>query len=497
MMDLKSRNGRLKVNSIASLVYQIVVLICGFILPRLIIVHYGSAVNGLISSITQYLGIIALCEFGMGAVVPASLYGPLAGKDNEGISKVVVSAERFYRKLALVMLAYVILLCVAFPFIISGFDFVYTASLILIIASATFAQYFFGMTYSLLIIADQKQYITYFVNGATIVCNLLVSCILIKLDCSIHAVKFFSAVIFICRPLFYTYYVRRHYLINRHVVYDTEPIKQKWNGVAQHIAYTVQEKTGVIVLSIMSTLESVSVYSVYFLILEGLRGFIYSVTSGLTSFLGDVFARGEKSSFLPGFMKIEFLFHSVSVLAYTSAAVLIIPFVSVYTQGVEDAEYIVPVFAYVMCAAIGCRCLQVPYNIVVQAAGHFRETQNSAIIEPVIDIVVSLALVVRFGLLGVAIGMLVSIFYRMMYLSLYLTKHIIHTSKLLLFKRLAVDLIQASLIVLVCSFIPVCKISYLSWGIMAIEVFLVAFAVSVVVNLVFYRRLTLNLINRI
>ena len=171
--------------------------------------YYGSAVNGLIASITQFLGIIALCELGMGAVVPASLYKPLAEKDNDQISKVIVSSERFYRKIAVFMLIYVIGLTILYPFIVEGFSFIYTASLIIIIASGTFVQYFFGITYSLLITADQKQYLTYCLNGVTIVLNLIISYILIEVGASIHIVKLISSAIFICRPLFYTYYVKK------------------------------------------------------------------------------------------------------------------------------------------------------------------------------------------------------------------------------------------------------------------------------------------------
>ena len=174
-MDFSNRNSLLKVNTVASFTYQLVTLVCGFILPRLIIGNYGSSVYGLITSITQFLGIIALCELGMGAVVPASLYKPLAKKDNDAISKVVVSSERFYRKIAFFMVLYVIGLTVFYPMIVDEFPFLYTASLIVIIASSTFAQYYFGITYSLLLTADQRQYITYFVNGGTIIINLILS----------------------------------------------------------------------------------------------------------------------------------------------------------------------------------------------------------------------------------------------------------------------------------------------------------------------------------
>lgn len=496
-MNLSNRNNLLKVNTVASIVYQLVTLVCGFILPRLIIGNYGSSVYGLISSITQFLGVISLLELGMGAVVPASLYKPLAEKDSEGISRIVISSERFYRKIGFVMVIYVIGLTVFYPMIVDDFSFLYTASLLIIIASSTFAQYFFGITYSLLLTADQRQYITYIVNGGTIVINLILSFLLIWLGCSIHIVKLASSLIFITRPVFFIVYVKRHYSINKHITYDVEPIKQKWNGIAQHLAYAVQEKIGIVVLSIMSTLEAVSIYSVYYLIVSGLRGLIYSITSSLTSFLGNILAKGEKDTLLHNFYRIEWSMHTITVLLFSSTAVLIVPFVRVYTAGITDADYIVPVFPYLMCAAVACRCLQLPYNIVVQAAGHFKETQNSAILEPVIDIVVTIALISKLGLNGVALGMLVAMIYRMLYLSVYLTNNILQTSKCQLLKRYFTDLVLTVSIVGLCSFIPTSGTTYQSWGLVAFEVVIVATLETLIVNYIFYRRFTVNFIKAI
>ena len=83
---------KLKLNTISSLIFEIVAIISGFILPRLIIGEYGSSINGLVNSITQFIGIIAFLEFGVGKVVQSALYKPLADKDNTQISRVIVSA---------------------------------------------------------------------------------------------------------------------------------------------------------------------------------------------------------------------------------------------------------------------------------------------------------------------------------------------------------------------------------------------------------------------
>lgn len=65
-----------------------------------------------------------------------------------------------------------------------------------------------------------------------------------------------------------------------------------------------------------------------------------------------------------------------------------------------------------MVAAYGCYSIRLPYNTMVLAAGHYKETQLSAIIEAVLNIGISVIFVFRFGLYGVAIGTLVAMVYR-------------------------------------------------------------------------------------
>ena len=69
-----SRKKRLYLNTLTSLVFQVTTVICGFILPRLILKHYGSEVNGIISSINQFLVLISFLDLGVGSVVQSSLY---------------------------------------------------------------------------------------------------------------------------------------------------------------------------------------------------------------------------------------------------------------------------------------------------------------------------------------------------------------------------------------------------------------------------------------
>ena len=62
---------------------------------------------------------------------------------------------------------------------------------------------------------------------------------LISKGFSVQAVKLSTAVIFLLRPIGQAVYVHTHYNIDKKILFDGEPIKQKWNGFAQHVAGVV------------------------------------------------------------------------------------------------------------------------------------------------------------------------------------------------------------------------------------------------------------------
>ena len=153
---------------------------------------------------------------------------------------------------------------VFYPFVTrERFDFSYTMGLIFIISISSFAQYFFSMSYRLLLDADQMSFIQLGLQGATMLLNTVFSVILMKMGAGIHLVKLATATVFLIQPVALNAYVKRHYSLDKKIKLEGEPIKQKWNGLAHHIAAVVLGNTDTVVLTLFSTLENVSIYAVY------------------------------------------------------------------------------------------------------------------------------------------------------------------------------------------------------------------------------------------
>ncbi len=490
------RSKKALMNTAASLVLQLVTVICGFIVPRLIIGEYGSEVNGLVSSITQFLGYITLFEAGVGGVVRAALYKPLADQSINDISGIVKATESFFRKIAFIFVAYMLVLAGVFPSIVNkSFDFLFTASLVLIIGISTFAQYYFGMTYTVLVQADQRRYITASLQIFTIILNAIMVVVFVSLGASIHILKLGTAIVYVLRPLLLNLYVKKRYKLNKAVKPDNRAIKQRWDGLGHHIAYFVNLNADVVILTLFSKISAafsiaeVSVYTVYHAVVYGIVSITSSVSSGMEAGFGNMIAKNEKENLNAKFSLYEFISYTMVTVMFTCAGILIVPFVSVYTSGINDISYIRPAFAYIIVAAYAAYAIRSPYNILTLAAGHYRQTRNGAFAEAVINVIVSAFGVYFAGIVGVALGTLAAMAFRTVQYAWYLSKNILERKFTVFIKRVLTAALASSVSIVTVSFIPSFTVnSYFTWILFAFETFAVTVSVTLIVSLVFSKR---------
>lgn len=485
-------------NSISPLIYQVSTIICGFILPRLILGYYGTEVNGLVNSITQFLAIISFLELGVGAVVQSSLYKPLADKDNITVSKVITSADKFFRRLGYILAIYVVVMLFYYPYLVKqSFSFMFTATLIAAISIRSFAQYFFGIVNRLLLLADQKAYIQYIAQTVAVIANTIGCYILIAFDCSVQVVYSLTSLIFFLQPLAIHMYIKRYYALDRQIHYDVEPIKQKWNGVAQHIAAVILSCSDSIVLTTFSTLVNVSIYTVYYLPMSGARLMIMSMISGIEALIGNLWAKQDLEELRKVFAWTEWSIHTGTTLIFTLTALLIVPFVQVYTHGVNDANYIQPLFGILLVAANSGHCLRLPYNIMILAAGHYKQTQHNYIIAAVMNIAISIACVLQFGLIGVALGTLAAMVYQTVWMAWYNSKNFIRWPMKNFFKQMAVNAVSAVSIFTVTGYFNMTGVSYLGWVVLAIKATVCGVFVVFLINYIFYKEFVLKITDKI
>ena len=485
---MDSRFKKLKWNSILALCYQFILIITGLILPRCFLHYYGSEVNGLISSITQFLAFINICDLGISAVVSAAYYKPLADGDTYAISKIFVYSKRFFRIIGFVLLAYVAILLGVYPTLINTtFDFWFTFALIAAMSLSQLGQYFIGISYQLLLNSDQKSYVQLIVNGSTLLVNTIVSVLLMVSGANIQLVKLTTSIIYLLRPLAMYLYVKKNYIIDKSVPIDKSAIPQKRNGIVQHIAYMVYSNTDVMVLTFYS-LKDVSIYSVYTLVANSIKQIITAATTGVQALFGNMIARNETDKLKSLYSLYNWGIHTICTILFTVTGLMIVPFVKIYTSGIPDAaNYNLPVFALLITIAYFFDSLRNCQYVLIRAAGHFKQTQTASLIECFLNLSISIALVFFFGLTGVAIGTIIATVFFVIYETVYFNKHIVFIPIRHFLKQFLVDILIVAATVIISLQINLFAGSIGSWILQAMVVTLISIAISIIGQLVFYK----------
>lgn len=470
----KSRTKNAALNILFSLLLQLVTCVKGLILPGIIIPAYGSDVNGLISSITQFLTYISLLEAGVGSIFRASLYKPLADGDMDGVSGIINEQKRFYRKIGTIFVLYVLALCFIYPMIAkTDASKPYVISLILILSVSIFTEYFFSLPYTSLLSADQLVRVSYIVSIIYTLVNIFVALFWVSLKADIRMIYLSMCVIGLLRPLFYTLYVRKHYRLNKNVMPNKVAMAQRWNGMVHHFAYYIHTNTDSAILTIFLGTAMVSVYNVYGAIIFGVEKIITSVSSGAAAGIGNLIAIGDKKSIDRTVNIFEMVQDGIATVLYTIAALLLIPFIRLYTVNMTDVSYIHPVFGYVLIAAEWIYCFRCSYSTISTSANRFKETQLGAVLECVVNLVTSLAFVLIFkmGLLGVAVGTVLGMFVRYVFEVIFLSKNVIFRPVYKAAKMLLVSLGVAVISITICRLIVDYDgiASYSEWILAAVE----------------------------
>lgn len=497
-MRNNSRSGKALMSTVVGVLDELTTLICGLILPRLILTSFGSTYNGLTSSITQFISVIALMKAGIGGVTRAALYKPLAEEDNDKISEIMNQTEAFMRKIAVGFIGFVLIFSIIYPlFINDEFNFIFSSSLILIISLSAFAQYYFGLAYQMLFNADQRQYIPLVFNIIATILNTIVSVVLINCGYGIHIVKLGSSTINVLIPFCMCTYAKKRYKIDKNQISNNDLVKQRWDAVGHEVANFINSNTDIVVLTIFADLGLVSIYTVYHYVMVALRKVVSNFITGFGAAFGNMYAKKQIDLMHQNFGIYELIVFSVVSIIYSVAFVLITPFVKVYTHGVTDVQYYQPLFGYILVLAGAFSCFRIPYQTIVTAVGHYKQTRNGAFFEAFLNIIVSVVCVIKWGLVGVAIGTLAAAIFRTFQYVLYLSKNILQRSIFKFIKHLTLSMIVGIVVFIISQLYVSSDIGYTKWILMGIETTILAGIFTLVVDFVFYKDDFLMLLKKV
>jgi len=323
--------------------------------------------------------------------------------------------------------------------------------------------------------------------------NIIAVVVSIKLFPELHFVKLCSVLLFAIQPVAYSNYVKKHYKLYKDVEPDKNSLAQRWACFGQNFAYFIHSNTDVVVLTLFSDLKTVSVYSVYLLVVKNLQNLFKSFSNAFNPMIGKAIAVNDYKQASKYMETYEFVVSNVATIIFGCCIYLLPSFVLIYTHGVTDTNYYRVIFSTIIIFAEYIYCIRDPYVSVIYAAGKFKETSNSAYIEAIINIVLSVILVFKFGLEGIAVGTFIGMLYRMIYLVWFINKDIMPYPISNIVKRLSLSI---GTIVISCLIVSVLDTTgsptLILWVKNGVLCFGVYCAVTVVLNFAFDKELFLN-----
>ncbi len=468
------RSERALKNMMASLLLQVIVFLSGIILPKFFLEAYGSSVNGMVTSVNQFLMYLGLAEAGVGTASMVALYEPLAQNDVKKTNAVLSATRIFYNRSGLLFLGLTIGLTLIYPYLITEqLSSTLVRSMILVLASSMLVDYFFLGKYKVLLTAKQKGYVVVTIQSIGTIVNMTVTIVLILQGSPVVVTKAVATLVYILRFFAVRAYVKQNYPeTDYHAAPNMGALHQRGAALLHQVVGIIVNNTDVVLLTVClgaRSLIEVSVYGIYNMIVYALNMLLTSFSNGLTAGFGEVISKGEKEVLRKSFTDYEYLYMIVLFVICTCMAILILPFVMVYTQNIQDANYVRPMAAVLFVVIVFLQNIRIPGQTIICAAGHFRETRRQAILEAVINVVVSLSLVWKWGMLGVLFGTVCSYGYRSIEIMVYNCKHLVHGTGKRTIKRLLRNFIVSTVIIMVgLQMVPQTMHSFVAWFLYAV-----------------------------
>ena len=361
-----------------------------------------------------------------------ALYKPLAENNYKKINGVVSAAKQFYFLSGFLFLGLDAILIIAYPFIAQNeiADLTFIRMMIIILSVNGIVDYFILGKYRVLLTADQRGYIIYIFQIIGIFITLVASIVLIKMEVSAIIVKGVVAVVYVLRTLAIIIYVRRKYcFLDFKVKPDKAAFSQRYSALLHQIVGMICNNTDVVLLTILlshNALVEVSVYGVYYLVMNGLYSALNSLSSGLNASFGQVISTGETEVLRKSYSTYELIVFVLTFITFTCMAVLMYPFIGLYSADFADSQIYLrwSLVALFTISAI-LKSLRLPGLTLIVSAGHFRETQGRAVLEAAINLILSIVLIFKLGMVGVLIGTCASYFYRTTDIVFYSAKHFV------------------------------------------------------------------------
>lgn len=389
--------------------------VLGIALQKIFIIKLGETLLGVNSTYTSILSVLSLAELGLGTAVNFSLYGPVARGDKETVKAYMQFYKKAYRIIALVIACVGLALVPFLRFIIRdpvGID--SNADLIgyyLIFLFNTVSSYFVAYKYSLPN-AEQKNYIQSNVLTITKIATVLTQIALLLLVPNFYLYLLAAAAIELIQKIFANAYLNRKYPllkeknVRKLTAEEFSDIKKKTGALVCHkVGDAARLQTDSIIITSFINVTMSGYVDNYNKVINLIANFVNVIFNSVISSFGNLIATESNEKQYEMFRVYRFFASWIYGFSSVGFFLLLTPFITWY-YGDRFALSAAVVGAILIDFYFkGERVVLSNYKT---AAGVFEQDKFLPLIQGAVNLVLSIVLVQRIGLLGVYIGTIVS-----------------------------------------------------------------------------------------
>lgn len=387
---------------------QVLTIILNFILRTIFIYFLGMeylGVNGLFANI---LSVLSLTELGLGTSITYSMYRPIAEKDNSHICILMTAFKKLYAFIGLIIFTLGLLIMPFLNHLIADSPNVgnlYILYFMFLVDTAS--TYFFGH-YRALVSADQKEYINVKNRSKFKIIQVITQIIVLITTRNYYLYLFIQITCNILSNLNLSLIVKNKYIFLKDKptkklsrIEIKEIIKYSIGFFSHKMGYTVLNSTDNIIISTFIGSLIVGMYSNYLLLINTVLQLISIIINSVQASVGNLVVNTKNEVQKLMFFRINFIYFWIYGFCAVCLITLSTPFVKIWVGNEfifnNEIVYIIILNFYITGA-------RQSVGTFTGAKGLFWYLKYKPIFEVIINLIFSIVLIQKLGLIGVFIG---------------------------------------------------------------------------------------------
>lgn len=439
-METKTRTEYSARNTSVALLSRLTAIAMGYLL-RVVFTHTLSesyvGVNGLFTDIIQ---VLSLSEMGIGTAITFALYRPIAEGDVEKQKSLMQLFKKFYNAVAVIV---AVAGCALIPFMdvfIKDYENVEHLTLIYVLYLINTICSYLLIYKKTLMDAHQLLYIgTFYQTMSWVVQDVLQIIVLVWNHDFMMFLLINIATTVLCNVAIS---VRANKLYPYLKEKKAAPLpEEERKGIFANIRAMLMHKIGTVIvnntdnllLSAFVGLASVGSYSNYYLVIGSIRQMLNQVYQGITASVGNLGVTEDEGHIREVFEAVFFIGQWMYGFAFICLYELLNPFIEISF----GEQYVFPeAIVFVLCLNFFMNGMRNATLTFRDSMGLFWYDRHKAIVEAVLNLVISLLFVHSMGVVGVFLGTLFSMALTSLWVEPYvLYKHGFHKSCISYFIR--------------------------------------------------------------